>query len=410
MPFPALVEAEAKLASKNAEIAKIFDESGPDLDLKKVKSLPAGIAHGDTRAIAGLIRKLNDEASAVGKEVDDLKSVERAHNKAQDPTSAAGESGSGLVDDNGEAKSVGKLFTDSAAYKGRQGSVGPEAHLDVPVKTLLQSTTGWVPQTTRTGRLVDFATRPIQIIQLIPSDTTTQNAVVYMEETTFTNAAAETAETGTYPEATLALTQQSSLVRKIAVFLPVTDEQLEDVPQAQSYIDNRLPFMVRQKLDSQIIVGTGGGVQLRGFLNVVNVQTQAKGGDPTPDAVYKAIVKVQVTGRAQPDGVVMHPSNWQDIRLLRTADGLYIWGNPSDAGPDRMWGLQVAQSDAITLGTALVGDFGNFSSLVTRSGLDVQVSNSHSTFFIEGKQAIRADIRVALVVYRPTAYCMITGL
>jgi HK97 family phage major capsid protein len=194
------------------------------------------------------------------------------------------------------------------------------------------------------------------------------------------------------------------------VFIPVTDEQLEDVPQMQGYLNNRLPFMIRQRLDGQILVGNGTPPNLRGLLNVVGIQTQAKGADPAPDAVYKAMVKVMTVGQAFPDTIVYNPTNWQDIRLLRTADGIYIWGNPSDAGPERMWGLNVAMAQAETLGTAIVGDFGSFVELAVKRGIDVQISNSHSTFFIEGKQAVRADMRVALVVYRPAALCSVTGL
>jgi HK97 family phage major capsid protein len=106
----------------------------------------------------------------------------------------------------------------------------------------------------------------------------------------------------------------------------------------------------------------------------------------------------------------MHPNDWQDIRLLRTADGIYIWGNPSDAGPERIWGLRVAMAQASTENTAIVGDFANFSELAVRSGIDVQVSNSHSTYFVEGKVAVRADIRAAFVVYRPSAFCTVTGI
>jgi HK97 family phage major capsid protein len=269
---------------------------------------------------------------------------------------------------------------------------------------------GFAPEVFRNDRIVESAQRPIQVVDLIPQVETTQSAIQYMEETTFTNAAAEVAEGGAYPEAALAFTEQSSLVRKIAVWLPITDEQLEDAPQIRGYLDNRLPFMIRQKLDQQIISGNGTAPNLRGIQSVVGIQTQAKGTDPVPDAVYKAIVKVEVTGQAVANAVAMHPNDWQDVRLLRTADGIYIWGNPSDAGPERIWGLRVVRAQALTENTALVGDFTNFSQLAVRRGVDVQISNSHDVYFINGKQAIRADMRVALVVFRPTAFCTVTGI
>jgi len=408
--FPALVDAEERLAAKQKELAGIFDEAGPDLDMSKVKSVS-----GDSADKVGAIRALNEELDDLGRKVEELKSVhniaervrsERAAQHAEKGSETGGRPGR----EQPQHKSFGELFVASAAYTERKGKVGPEAHIDVEFKTLFQTSAGWAPETTRTGRLVEYATRPIQVIDLIPGNTTTQAAIVYMEETTFTNAAAEVAEAGTYAESALALTEQTSPVRKIGTWLPITDEQLEDEPQARGYINNRLPFMLRQRLDSQILVGNGAAPNLRGLLNVVGIQTQAKGVDPTPDAIYKAIVKVRVTGRAMPDAVVSHPTNWQDVRLLRTADGIYIWGSPSEAGPTRIWGLPVAESDAITLGTSLVGDFGNFTELTTRRGVDVQVSNSHSTYFVEGKQAVRADIRVALVPYRPAALCTVTGL
>ena len=294
--------------------------------------------------------------------------------------------------------------------------VGPQSHIDIELKTLFQTTidgvgAGWLPETTRNGRLVEFAFRPIQVIDVIPGNTTNQAAIVYMEETTFTNNAAETAEAGTYPESALALTEKTSPVRKIATWIPVTDEQLEDVDQVRGYLNNRLPFMLRQRLDSQIINGNGTAPNLKGFLNVSGIQTQAKGADPTPDAIYKAMVKVRIAGRANPSAVMVHPTDWQNVRLLRTADGVYIWANPTDAGPARIWGLPIVETDAFSsAGTALVGDFANFTELTTRRGVDVQISNSHSTFFVDGKQAVRADIRVALTVWRPAALCQVTGL
>ncbi|MCH7801648.1 MAG: phage major capsid protein [Chloroflexi bacterium] len=61
-------------------------------------------------------------------------------------------------------------------------------------------------------------------------------------------------------------------------------------------------------------------------------------------------------------------------------------------------------------GQGLVGDFRNFVQLFERRGVTVKVSDSHSDFFIKGKQAIRADMRVALVIYRPAAFVELTDL
>lgn len=409
MAFPALEEAQGKLALKRKELGDIFTEAGPEMDLTKVKAVK-----GTTHEIAAHIRELNNAMTDLGKQVDDLKAVEVAAQRAkQSPATGGGEHGDGaeVKASNGhrQMKSIGDMFVESKAFTGRQGANGPEATLDMHLKTLLTTTAGWAPEVLRNDRLVEFATRPIQVADLIPQTQTAQASVQYMEETTFTNAAAETAEGGTYPESALAFTEQTSPVRKISTFIPVTDEQLEDVPRMRGVLDNRLPFMIRQRLDSQILVGNGTAPNLRGLLNVVGIQTQAKGADPAPDAFYKAMVKVNVTGQAQANLIVVNPTDWQGVRLLRTADGIYIWGNPSDAGPERMWGLTVAQAQALTAGTGVVADT-SYLELAVRSGIDVQVSNSHSTYFVEGKQAVRADIRVALVVYRPAAVATVTGL
>lgn len=401
--FPALADAQGRLKAQQDKLGAIFAEAGETIDLTKVTSLD-----GDTKAKADAIRALNDELTDLGKEVDGLLAVQKAAERAERAEGGT-ESGDGATETGtrgGATKSLGALFADSEARRNK----GRDATLDIDTKTLFQRTAGWTPEVTRGPRVIDAVTRPIQVLDLIPTTPTSQSAVKYMEETTFTNAAAERAEGGAYAEAALALTEKTSVVQSIGVWLPVTDEQLEDETRVEAYVDNRLPFMIRQRLDGQVLAGNGTDPNLRGILNVVGIQTQAKGADPVPDAVYKALTKVRVTGRALPNATLFHPNDWQDVRLLRTADGIYIWGSPSEAGPERIWGLQVVQADALTENTGLVGDFANFSELAIRRGVDVKVTDAHSDFFVNGKQAIRANLRAAFVVYRPAAFCTVTGI
>lgn len=417
--FPALIEAKGKLDAKRDSLAGILREAGPDYDMGKVKSL-----NGDTAAKVDAIRAINTEIGDLKKEVDDLLVVARAAAvAAEHKGSEATEEGSEPGDDrpnlkNGNRKSFGQRLMECDAiksYKPGMGS-GPMAHLDIDLKAVMSTGAGWDPEDLRTGRVVDFATRPApHVVTYIPQTTTTMSTVLYMEETTFTNAAAETAESvegtpGSYPEATLVYTEKNSEVRKIAVFLPVTDEQFEDEPRARTTVENRLPFMLQQRLDSQALVGNGTAPNLRGTENVVGINTQALGTDPIPDAIYKGMRMIRDTGFAEPSVVFIRPAKWEGVRLLRTADGLYIWGHPSLPGPETIWGVPVVQTTAVTATKAVIGDYANFSELAVRRGIDVQISNSHGTYFKEGVLALRADMRAALIHYRPSAFSVVTGL
>ena len=393
--FPELKEVEGKILERRKQLADIFAQAGESIDFTKVD----GFKSSDD--VVGKVRELNADLTELGVKQTDLAMIKRAYDMSRDipeedaPATAPAVKGS-----------FGEQFVKSSAYTEK----GASSELDIDFKTLMATTAGWAPETTRSGLLVDIATRPVQVTDIIPVDPTSQAAYVYMEETTFTNNAAEVAEGGTYGEAAFALTEQTSTVRKIGVWVPVTDEQLEDEPAAQAYLDRRLPFMLRQRLDTQILTGNGTAPNLRGINNVVGIQTQAKGADPVFDAILKAATKVKVTGRAMPGAVIFHPNDWQDLRLTRTADGIYILGNPNEPGPSSIWGLRPIESDAQTENTAVVGDFTNYSLLAVRRGVEVQVTNAHSTFFIEGKQAVRADMRAALVFLRPAAFATVTGI
>ena len=119
---------------------------------------------------------------------------------------------------------------------------------------------------------------------------------------------------------------------------------------------------------------------------------------------------IRVTGRALPTHALLHPNDWQQIRLLRTADGIYIWGNPSEAGPERLWGLPVVQNESLTENAGLVGSFmPAWIQLVERRGITVEMGFV-GTDFTEGKQTLRASGRWALPVYRPAAFCTVTGI
>lgn len=417
-----LVEKRNELEAKRLALAKVFEEAKTDdpnvKDFDKVKSLGDGLT---TLAKVEKVRAMNTELDALFDEVKGLASTEQAESnlkRIEDATKGTLNLHPGGGGDpqkqRTEQKSAGTLFIESDAFKKfqRGSSQGPVASVDIEAKTLLSTSAGWSPQAVRTDIVTMYPTRPAPFVtDFIPTLPTSQSAVVYMEETTFTNNATETTEGSTFGEAALALTERSVTVRKVAIFLPITDEQLEDVPMVEAYVNQRLTLMLQQRLDLQVLGGTGVMPSgLVGTENVANIQTQALSTDSIPDAIFKLFTSIRESGFAEPTVLFIRPSKWQTVALLKTADGLYIWGHPSENGPTRIWGVPVVQTTAVTSTKAIAGDYQTHSFLAIKRGIDFQISNSHSTYFVEGKQAIRADMRCAMIHLRPSAFGQVTGL
>lgn len=312
-------------------------------------------------------------------------------------------------DNGGDGKSIGEAFVSSPACKSYDTTSrrGPSSSYDV--KALLNST-GLVPESVRIGRIEPQPSRALTVLDVLATGSTNQAAVVYLEETTATNNAAETAEGSDKPESVLAFTERTSAVRTIATVLPITNQLLEDEAACRGYVDSRLSAFVRSRLDSQLLVGSGVSPNLLGLMVTPNVQTTAKGADPTPDAIGRAMDMVRVNGGYEPTAVIMHPNDWQAVRHLRTADGIYIWGSPADRGQATIWGLPVVVTAACTENTCLVGAFRSAAQLFIRQDVTLAMSDSHNDFFIKNQVMLRAEMRAALAVYRPAAFCLVTGV
>jgi HK97 family phage major capsid protein len=432
-----LQDARAKLHAKSTNFKKIFDQSktgNGDYDFLKADAF----AHlSDAAQARSMIQQLEKELDELSDQVKSLEWIEETEKKAQERWTQMQQAAEPHIHANGHGNGQGQgvipqaLMTmgqllkkywpqdnlprgGNAVYVDRtfedwdyrsvfSGSGGYE------LKTIMTTGAGWAPEAIRIPRIAEMPYRPLEVIDLFPVANTTQFQISWMEETTRTNPAVETAENAAFLEATLATTARSTAVRKIPVYLRVTDEQMADVDQVAGYVDSRLRSFVQERLDLQLMVGDGTGINLLGMINVSGVLVQAKGADTTVDAIYKAMDQVRVTGRATPGAVVIHPTNFQPVRLLKDTTGQYIWGPPTEGATMRMWGVPVVLTSALTVGTAQVGDYVGHSQLWMRQGVEV-LAGFVNDDFINGRQAIRASLRAALAAYRPQAFCNVTGL
>jgi HK97 family phage major capsid protein len=307
-------------------------------------------------------------------------------------------------------KSLGEALFSSPEMKDYAGERKRIELADYEFKTTLTEAGGFAPPNYRGPDVVPFALRRPVVADLIPQVTTNQgSAIVYMEETTNTNNAAPVAEGAVKPEDAFAYTQRTQTIEVIATTLPVSKQQLEDVPQIQGIINNSLTTHLMLTEETQLLTGTGTSPQLQGFLTKTGVQTQARGTDPSESAIFKAFTLIRYTGFSEPSGVVIHPTNWQTIRLHQDTAGRYVWGDPWVPGPDRIWGVPTVVTPAITLNTALAGDFATYSYIARRMGITVEMGYVNDNF-TRNLKTILCEERLALIIRRPAAFSTITGL
>lgn len=315
-----------------------------------------------------------------------------------------------------EVKTLGEMTVDADAFKANHMQRNatfqchfPDTDVTKALKTLMTRAAGLAPANDRTNIVIYSAQRRPIVADLIPQDPTTLTVIRYLKETVFTNVAnnGAVAEGDPKPEAALQFAEETATVQKIAAILPVTDEQLEDVPQVRAIIDNRLTLMMQLNEEAELLNGSGTDPHIKGFYNATGLQNQNRGSDPIPDAVYKAMNLVRITGRAEPSGVVFHPDDWTLVRLLRTADGIYIWGAPMDAGPERIWGKPVIVTTAATQNKPILGDFAGYSHISRRKGLTIDIGYNNDDF-AKNRKTIRIEERLSLEIYRGQAFATAT--
>lgn len=409
-----ITELRGQLNERRTKLAKVFEEAGPDLNMDDVKSL----GDLDSAGKAAAIKALNDEMSELGVKVDEfneLAGIKKAADEMGELEDHPGHGDNGTKGKKGAdtPKSIGEQFVESAGYKAWGSGQGQVASVEFPalnLKTTFTSTASTLTGYDRPPGIVLVGTQRLTVADLLAKGQTTQNTIRYVQEDTFTNAATAVAEGATKPEAAFDTSEVDAPVKKIAVTAKVTDELFGDFPAMRDYINNRLRFMVAQTEETQLLTGSGSGANLTGILNVSGIQTQALGADVRIDAFYKAITKIRAVGFFEPDGIVVHPDDWTDIRLLRDANGNYIWGHPSEPGLERLFGLPVVVTTAETSGTGLVGAFQLGAQIFYREGIRVESTNSNEDDFKKNLIAIRAEQREALAVYRPKAFCTVTGI
>jgi len=357
--------------------------------------------HGETA------QSTADSITAIEKKIDqyeqELKGVTDKYKdfetKMQRPSFGGGE----------RAKSAGDLLIESDSYKNMgSGEFKASQSLKGFFTKDLDSTDpkGGIlvsPQTV--AGVLTPPQEDLRIRDLLNVQRTTSNAIEYIVETGFTNASAVAPEKSLKPQSDLTFDIESATVKTLAHWIPATRQIIQDAPMLRNYVDGRLTYGLALTEEAQILYGDGVGDNMAGIMTNPNVQNAGgvASGDTRIDHLRRAITRTLLAGYPA-TGIVLHPSDWEDIELQKGTDGHYIWVSVVNGGETRLWRVPVVQSTGMNEGEFLVGAFGLAGQLWDREQANVRISEHHADYFARNMLAILAEERLALTVYRPEAF------
>jgi len=286
---------------------------------------------------------------------------------------------------------------------------------------------GLVPVPQLVPGYVQQLMRPAYLEGLLSANTATTNTVRYVTQGTATSGAAGVAEGGLKPESTLGYSTIDEPVKKIATSIVTSDEVLDDAPAVRGLINGELSRFVNLEVERQLLRGAAGGNEVQGLLTSRNVPVYTAGTAQgnIAEQLFKAANSMRGSAFLEPDWFLVHPTDYEKLRLLKDNSGQLYFGGPSSGSygsgqsaggsplvtgvADLVWGKPTLVSPLIGAGTALVGTHAG-ACVWSRGGMVVESTNSHSTHFTSDLMAFRAERRLALTVYRPNAYGEARGL
>lgn len=308
-------------------------------------------------------------------------------------------------------KTVGQLTIENADVKAFMDRAPSKGSVRFDTKAIITSLTtdadgsaGDLIIPDRQAGIVAPPQRRMTVRDLLTPGRTNSNAIQYVQETGFTNAAAPTAENTQKPQSDIKFDLKTVPVATIAHWVQASKQILADAPMLQSYIDGRLRYGLSYVEELQLLKGDGTGANLLGMIPQATAYA-APGGlvaDSMIDQLRYAMLQA-VLAEYPATGHVLNPIDWARIETLKDGEGRYIIGNPTSGTTPTLWRLPVVETPAMTVDKFLTGAFKLAVQLFDREDANVELSTEDRDNFIKNLVTIRGEERVGLAVYRPEA-------
>lgn len=315
----------------------------------------------------------------------------------------------------GEGKSFIDMIKNDDAYKSLNQKSSMAAEIEVTKSDLAAMKEVKVTSAGVVAPVYDTVIQPgirqeLRIRDLLTAIPVTGQNYTYFRELLHTRGAAPVAEGGSKPTSDVTFQAATDRVKKIAVWMPVTEEALADVPQMQGYIQELLRYDLKLEEENQILKGDGTGENLNGLMTQATVYDAnlTKAGDTSIDIVRRGIYQVRKQSKLSADGVVMSELDWMNIELQKDGENRYLFANLQGLVTPILWGRPVITSDSMDEGDAdaggefLIANFARAAILFDRMTYLFKMGLIND-MFIKNMVALLAEERLGLGVRRKEA-------
>lgn len=309
--------------------------------------------------------------------------------------------------------SLGRQFVTGENFKAFAGQTSPRGRVDMTVNAAITSLTtdtagaaGDLVEKTRLPGVVALPQRRMTVRDLIAPGQMDGSTLEYVKETGFTNNAGMVSETVKKPESTLKFDLVTTSARVIAHYMKASRQILSDASQLASIIDNRLRYGLAYKEEQQLLTGDGTGQNLLGIIpqaTAFSAPFDPAGTETVIDSLRLALLQSELAEFAS-TGIVLNPTDWARIELLKDTTGRYIIGNPQGTMAPTLWNRPVVATQAISVDKFLCGAFQQGAQVFDRWQARVEVATENEDDFVKNMVTILAEERLALAVYRPEAF------
>ena len=235
----------------------------------------------------------------------------------------------------------------------------------------------------------------------------------YTDQDGLTRGANNVANCSLFPASDIIWKTTTDSVKKIADSIPVCKDAMEDFGFIESEVNTFILENLRLKLDQQLLLGVGSGLEL----NSVDSYAQTWGvgvGSPiegmaasipfptTYDVLASAICQIVNSGQANrgyynPNAIVMNPTDVCQMKLEKDADGNYLLPLYFSADGMSIDGVPVYATPLVPQNSAYVFD-STKGTIYTEREIQIEMADEHGTDFLEDFIRIKGSMRKQLIV------------